>query len=306
MPVVQLSKRADSDSSSFKSEYIAGSVIAGFIVLGVAIWLIIRFYRTRAAEKREDQRGATFLSVRGIVKEGEPDPNEEKLPSSTLQPTPRNAFTRDKLTPSIVLPDKVLTKPDLRSRDDIIAYHRQSGTFPQPFAPKPFAFALSGGETPRSSVFEGSSSNRSSFFRNSFMSASSGQNRFSVMSTNSSLDTNPTTGTKRKVRQMFTPVLPDELLLTSLGEHLTVVQSFDDGWCVVGREGGFIQSKSLFSKPDAGDDVELGVVPAWVFMKPVKGLKAERPIRSTSLGITVNMEAPGLSSRSDLMSWSNF
>ncbi len=44
-------------------------------------------------------------------------------------------------------------------------------------------------------------------------------------------------GATRKVRQVFDPVLPDEILV-KLGEQLTIVQSFDDGWCVVGREGG--------------------------------------------------------------------
>lgn len=54
-------------------------------------------------------------------------------------------------------------------------------------------------------------------------------------------------------------------------------------------------------------DVEMGAVPAWVFVKPVKGLKAERPMRSSSLGVTVEMDAgPGFSSREELVSWSNF
>jgi hypothetical protein len=48
----------------------------------------------------------------------------------------------------------------------------------------------------------------------------------------------------------------------------------------------------------------LGVVPAWCFLKPVKGLRAERPVRSTSLGITVQMDAGP--ARDSLVSWSNF
>jgi len=56
----------------------------------------------------------------------------------------------------------------------------------------------------------------------------------------------------------------------------------------------------------AESEVELGVVPAWCFLKPVKGLRAERPVRSTSLGITVQMDGPSFSSRDEILSWSNF
>jgi hypothetical protein len=129
------------------------------------------------------------------------------------------------------------------------------------------------------------------------------------MSTNSSVDSNPTTGTARKIRQLFNPVLPDELLVARVGEQLTVVQSFDDGWCLAGREHGtFVATaKSLFKQNVAPEsEVELGVVPAWCFLKPVAGLRAERPVRSTSLGITVQMSGPGFSSRDEINSWSNF
>ena len=138
--------------------------------------------------------------------------------------------------------------------------------------------------------------------RNSFMSTKS-YSRFSSMSGVSTISTS--SGTSRKVRQTFEPVLPDELL-PSLGERLTVVQSFDDGWCVVGRENStFVHTaKSLFKSQEPGGNIELGVVPAWCFLKPVKGLRAERPIRSSSLGVTVNMEGP--TSRNDMISWSNF
>lgn len=211
-----------------------------------------------------------------------------------------DTFSRDQITPSIVLPEKVLVRPPpLSTREDIINHHRESGTFPRPFAPmpmpmaSPFSFALSAG---------GTSSNRSSVC-----------SRFSVVSSsNSSVSTvHPTSGHLRKVRQLFNPVLPDELLITSVGEQLTVVDSFDDGWCVVGREASIFSTtkKSLFNtnpEPKGDNEVELGVVPAWCFLKPVPGLKAERPIRSTSLGITVQMEGPGFSSRDEVRSWSNF
>ena len=109
----------------------------------------------------------------------------------------------------------------------------------------------------------------------------------------------------RAVRQVFTPILPDELVL-ALGERVGVVRAFDDGWCVVGREAPAqaAQQTSLFRPAEAA--VDMGVVPAWVFIKPVKGLRAERPIRSTSLGITVRIDAPGFSSRDECVSWLNF
>jgi hypothetical protein len=138
--------------------------------------------------------------------------------------------------------------------------------------------------------------------RNSFLSAKS-YSRFSSLSGVSTISTS--SGMTRKVRQKFEPFLPDELL-PSLGERLTVLQSFDDGWCVVGRENStFVHTaKSLFKTQEPGLNIEVGVVPAWCFLKAVKGLRAERPIRSTSLGVTVNMEGP--SSRHEMISWSNF
>jgi len=73
-------------------------------------------------------------------------------------------------------------------------------------------------------------------------------------------------------------VLPDELVL-SLGEKVTVVRSFDDGWCIVGRDSVVTPG-----------EIEMGAVPAWSFVKPVKGLKASRPMRTTSLGVTVEID----------------
>ncbi|KZV60167.1 hypothetical protein PENSPDRAFT_694506 [Peniophora sp. CONT] len=108
---------------------------------------------------------------------------------------------------------------------------------------------------------------------------------------------------ERTVRQTYTPVLPDELLL-SIGERVNVVQTLDDGWCVVGRAGGVIRAEVFGQK--AEDGVEMGVVPAWVFIKPTKGLRAERPMRTTSLGLTVELPAPGFAGREQVMSWSNF
>ncbi|CAE6458243.1 unnamed protein product [Rhizoctonia solani] len=98
----------------------------------------------------------------------------------------------------------------------------------------------------------------------------------------------------RKVQTVFPPLLPDELVL-SVGEKVTLLQTFDDEWCVVGR--------------DRFGEVEVGAVPAYVFTKLRAGEKMERPMRSTSLGVKVEMSsAPGAvwSSRDEVISWSNF
>jgi hypothetical protein len=117
--------------------------------------------------------------------------------------------------------------------------------------------------------------------------------RFSFASTASSLSG---VTQVRRVRQTFTPILPDEPVL-SLGERVTIMQSFDDGWCVIGREAPFEKG-----------EIELGTVPAWCFVKPMKGLRSERPIRSSSLGVTVQMEKWDVEpeKREDIISWSNF
>lgn len=50
---------------------IAGIVVACVLGVGVALWLGIRYYRKRSSAERESQMGSGFLSVRGVVKEGE-------------------------------------------------------------------------------------------------------------------------------------------------------------------------------------------------------------------------------------------
>ncbi|PBK78500.1 hypothetical protein ARMSODRAFT_924877 [Armillaria solidipes] len=313
MPAIavrDVNSEAMSTSSSLRPIYIAGFVVVGVLLLGVALWLGIRTHRRRAQAKREENLGAAFLSVKGLVRDGDVHTEKAPLPEN-LQAIQGSTFSREQLTSSVILPDKVLISnrpaPAQETPQDILEFHRQSGNFPRPFSPKPFAFALTAAApNPRGSIVQ---LNRSSMIRNSFMSTASTVSRFSVISSSSSVDSSPTTGTTRKIRQLFNPILPDELV-TTLGERLTVVQSFDDGWCVVGRENtsNFNNAKSLFKSPSAQAEpnVELGVVPAWCFLKPVKGLKAERPVRSTSLGITVQMEGPAFSSREEVISWSNF
>ncbi|OBZ72036.1 hypothetical protein A0H81_07743 [Grifola frondosa] len=115
-------------------------------------------------------------------------------------------------------------------------------------------------------------------------------NRLSIASTLSSLGAPG----KRKVHQLFDPKLPDELVVC-LGEQLSVVQIFDDGWCIVGRDSALHHG-----------DAELGAVPALCFLEPVKDLKIEPPSRVSSLGVTVNLDGgPGVEGRKNVVSWSN-
>ncbi|KAH9481448.1 hypothetical protein JR316_0005974 [Psilocybe cubensis] len=296
MPVL-VARAEDSDGPTLANPiYLAGLIVAIVILVGAGLWMGLRFFRKRMAAKRQEKTGAAFLSVKGLVRD---DPNQEGEKEGFEQRVAKG-FLSDINSPTIVFPDKALSPP--ATRDAVIDYHRRTGSIPKPFAAKP---AL---EMP---AFPASTLDAPSSARNSWVSFL-GSNRFpsnrsSVLSTASS-NISATTGSTRKVRQTFDPVLPDELLI-SVNEQLTVVQSFDDGWCVVGRENKslFPTAKSLFKSAPAAEaeTTELGVVPAWCFMKPVKGLRAERPVRSTSLGITINLEESG-PSRHSILTWSNF
>jgi len=120
--------------------------------------------------------------------------------------------------------------------------------------------------------------------------------------------------TKMKtVVRSFAPLLPDELVLRP-GEELAVLQEFDDGWCVVAREGlGSNGAPTPPGLPDPEDSIlpgdassttgssvssrrrilEVGTCPSWVFddISPANG-EFVRPMRSTSLSITVSMKIP--------------
>lgn len=283
-PQCQLVKRSDAGSqnvgsgSSLNVVMVIGIAVACAIVVGGAIWLAVHIWRQRQARKREDRRSSAFVTVRGVVREAPetaPTPRGPQMRQGT-------GFSRSNLTASVVMPDKTVLPKDA-TREEIIEYYTAEGSLPRPFAPFAPPPHPGGNARPEStgsflSVLSGS-------FRNSAYSS----NRASTASSFSVFDE----GSKRKVRQLFNPTLPDELVI-SLGERVTLVQSYDDGWCIVGRDSVF--------KPG---EVDLGAVPAWVFVKPVKGLKAERPIRTTSLGVTVTLDAPG-GPREDVISWSNF
>ena len=138
-----------------------------------------------------------------------------------------------------------------------------------------------------------------------------------------SFDINPQNPIEmRTVVQTFQPLLPDELGLRK-GEQLGVLRHFDDQWCIVTREASR-------SNPGAGGTpglnsgvLEIGACPAWVFesRRPTEGFT--RPMRSSSLGITVSMRIPATApvpepepepaapfkpwaAREEVISWSNF
>jgi hypothetical protein len=197
--------------------------------------------------------------------------------------------------------------PANATRDEIVAFHTETATLP-----KPFHFALAAADPAghaRSDSGDRRSWRSSLFALGGGLGSRASSARDSVASTMSSASGG---AARRKVRQLFAPVLPDELVL-ALGEGLTVIHSYDDGWCVVGRAAASpfaaaaaaAQGSAFGQAKRAPQDAELGAVPAWVFVKPVKGLRAERPLRSSSLGVTVDTDAAA-GPRPELMSWSNF
>ncbi|PCH42456.1 hypothetical protein WOLCODRAFT_137920 [Wolfiporia cocos MD-104 SS10] len=267
-------------ASTLKSDHtmIAGVVVACVIVAGGALWLGIHFLRKRRAAKRESERQAAFIPVRGVVRETQ----QARAPSAPQMRQAGNIAGAQPNT-SVAMPERAMLRKDA-TREEIIEYYRAEGTLPRPFAP--YSPKAQQPQPPRSS---GRPTSSVSWISAGFRNSGSSSRRSSTASSLSAFDE----GHKRKVRQLFNPTLPDELVLR-LGEQVSVVQSFDDGWCIVGRDSVF--------KPG---EAELGAVPAWVFVKPVKGLKAERPIRTSSLGVTVTLNNPG-APREDVISWSNF
>jgi len=302
----------DDKTSSNNILYIAGFTVAGIVILGAVCWLTIRLLRKRARRSEQDDRGAAFLNVRGLIREDGEKSRGGALPKygyhrfppvpdtlinyvltilcvfhdSDIHGIQSHMFSRTHLGPQgVIMPSRVLTRPNV-TKQEIVDYHANEGNLPRPFAP--FSFALQAGSTP-SVGKRGSTASVLTVNRDSFLSIGSRNSRFSMASTISS----SSPSNRRKVQQNFDPVLPDELVV-SLGERLTVMESFDDGWCIVGRP-------AMLNK----DEVEMGAVPAWCFLKPVKGLRAERPMRIGSLGVAVKLDAPN-PGREQVMSWSNF
>ncbi|KAF4579808.1 hypothetical protein EYR36_001627 [Pleurotus pulmonarius] len=298
-----ISIRKRSYENTFDPLSIVGLILAGLVLLTVVVAVAMHLVRKRNISKRESRIGAAFLDVKGLI--------VDETITKTCSEKEIPPFSRSYLTQSIILPSK--------------AYTRTSPTSPQPYpsdlhAPPlptahhcgPFGFALDARGTRRGS--------RSSFF--STNSVGSGF-RFSMTSLFSSPENNfnsnrgstmpPIPTDTRKVHQPFNdPVLPDELQIPHPGERLTILHSYDDGWCAVGRKQlpGFTGArKSVFGGRDAkgGDmypELEVGVVPAWCFMKPVQGVRVQRPVRGSSLAMADAKQHDG--DRDGVMSWSHF
>ena len=75
----------DGGGSSNTTLYIVGFIIAGAIILGAAAWLAVRLMRKRARRNDEENRGAAFLNVRGLVKEAGEKGQDDVLPKYGYQ-----------------------------------------------------------------------------------------------------------------------------------------------------------------------------------------------------------------------------
>lgn len=289
-----LLSRSDSTNPSgvlpiSRTIYIVGFTLAGLLAAISIVWLALRFFRRKLQAKRAEERGAAFLNVRGVVRE-----MNEPVSQFPGQPT------------TIVFPQKVIVPRPAQVASPSRHDHLSSSELPAASAaplPRPRALSNLNPSHPRhscgSSVVSGHLSPRlppglrSSHSRESSRSSASHQ--------------------ARSVRQFFQPVLPDELPLSRVGEQLHILQSFDDGWCLVAQNNSrrsrsslsiFNPSRLSAGVESSGDNVQLGFVPAWVFVKPTKGLRVERPIRSSSAGaLQAGLDAE---IRDSVISWSNF
>lgn len=304
-PVLAARDNSSSVLGMSKGLYIAGFTLVGILVGGLSLWLLVRCYKKRMSEKRNDERGAAFLHVKGIRKAGDNGPS--------MRGGIPNAFSRENMTASVVLPDRVFLRQ---------AYSAGPSSAPAPFAqsqavstPDPHIQApispLNLSHLRLSHV--STHSTHSPIARPSFM--HSRTSSFSVGSAGSA------SSHSRPVRQLFEPVLPDELSLTRLGEYFTILESFDDGWCLVIKDNSRPRRSSITSAILAfrgrnstalsgdtaeGTQLDIGLVPAWVFVKPMKGLTVERPMRVSSVDALKLGLGGAEPSRDTMVSWSHF
>lgn len=75
-PLNIFKRTSDSSSSSIQIGTLSvpvyaviGIAVIVAILLGLAIWLIVKTVRKRARRRREDDRGAAFLTVKGVMKD---------------------------------------------------------------------------------------------------------------------------------------------------------------------------------------------------------------------------------------------
>ncbi|KAH7928227.1 hypothetical protein BV22DRAFT_1044751 [Leucogyrophana mollusca] len=275
--------------STDRAGYIIGFAIAGLLLSAIAFWITLRVYRRRVLAKRSVQLDGVFHSVSSLV---EVEKAKENHVSQNQTPyTSAPIFSRANLTPSVVFPEKVVTRTprspvppisDFKEKSADSACSSQSSSITIP---------------PQTRHHSRRSSGFSAYFDDCISSPPGlhdppPQQHFQSTTSQMHYVT---------VRQLFEPRLPDELSLTRLGDHLIILQSFDDGWCIVSRATG---RNSLMS-PASGtpDAVELGLVPAWVFSKPINCRGVDRPVRSTSTN-ALHAYEPG--SRKTVISWSNY
>lgn len=195
------------------------------------------------------------------------------MPEKTL--TPRAGHTRQTsdftvdTTQTLPLPPPILLQPPSPILEEVVVPQlTRTQRPPQSVQEAPRSLSSRPGSSSRPVSFV----SRSSPLRNSVNSGTSSHSASASMFEE---------GQMRRVHQVFLRALPDELIVTR-GEHLAIVQAFDDGWCVVGRE----------SRGRRGD-VEFGAVPAWVFVRSEEGVRPTRPVRAASLNARVSLESPG-------------
>jgi len=265
--------------------------------------LAIRSLRRRVHTKRGTWHDVPSTSVRGDVEVRVlPAINNEKPSPQGIAPIKGPPSPHTYIASTVVLPQRALI-----SQEGIAKYNNTSGRFSRPFGP--ISDNLSTSIRPSSSNCPVSVMSQSQ--RSSYASTIDGNaavlsafppppvKRFSGLSALSINALASPVPEDQLVHQIFTPILPDELRLTRLGERLAVVRSFDDGWCIVScpkyRSPCHSNTGSPHSTKSDMNGMKLGVVPFWCFVKPVDGLRSERPIRRSSLGILDN--ATGFSPR---------
>lgn len=128
-------------------------------------------------------------------------------------------FSREQMTESVVLPERVVIRVDgTNANGEILDHYAAQGALPKPFAPFMGSVAHLAASSPEEKdANRQSTASWISVPRNSLFAPSS---RSSISSIASSMVSGSAGGDKRKIRQMFNPVLPDELVV-SLGESLT-------------------------------------------------------------------------------------
>lgn len=124
------------------------------------------------------------------------------------------------MTESVVLPEKAVIRAEgINSKQEIIEHYTAEGKLPRPFAPfMGSADKLSVPSAEEKSANRQSTASWISIPRNSFIVPSRRSSMASVAE--SVLSVSKGGSDKRKIRQIFNPVLPDELVI-SLGEQLT-------------------------------------------------------------------------------------